>query len=152
MNSSAAPGNRSGITAKAIIGIDATPAEVYDALVNPAKIKKYFFGTDAQSDWKVGSPLKFTGEYEGKTYEDKGTILANEPGKQLQYSYWSSMSGIEDKPENYVTVTNTITEKDGKTLLEITQENVPTEEMRQHSEQNWNKVLHGLKDLVEGKA
>jgi len=44
------------------------------------------------------------------------------------------MSGIEDKPENYVTITYTLTEKGHKTKLLITQENIPDE--KQNSIQN----------------
>ena len=129
--------------------INAPKAKVWEALTEPAMIKQYFFGTETQTDWQVGSPVKFTGEWQGKTYEDKGTVLANETGKRLQYSYWSSMSGIEDKPENYVTVTYEITEKEGHTLVTISQDNIPSEEMKKHSEENWGKVLEGLKKLLE---
>jgi hypothetical protein len=65
------------------------------------------------------------------------------------FSYWSSMSGIEDLPENYVTVTFELTDEGNKTLLTVTQENIPNEEMRDHSEQNWKKVLKGLKEMLE---
>ena len=129
--------------------INAPLWKVWEALVTPEIIKKYFFGTDTKSDWTVGSPITFSGSWQGKTYQDKGTILANEPGKMLKYSYWSSMSGIEDKPENYVDVTYELVEKDGKTLITISQDNIPTEEMKKHSAENWGKVLKSLKDLME---
>ena len=129
--------------------IDAPVFKVWEALTTPAIIKKYFFGTDTVSDWVVDSPITFSGTWQGKTYQDKGTILANDPGRLLQYSYWSSMSGIEDKPENYVTVTYELAEHSGKTRLTISQDNIPSEEMKKHSEENWNKVLNGLKELME---
>ena len=143
---------KSNITGKASINIDASPEEVWKALITPSIIKQYFFGTNAVSDWNVGSPLIFKGEWEGKKYQDKGVILEKIPQKLFQYSYWSSMSGIEDKPENYVTVTYTLTEKDHKTKLLVTQENIPDEKTKQHSEQNWNKVLGDLKELLEKKS
>ena len=43
------------MTAKASIKINADKNEVWDALTNPDKIKQYFFGTNANSDWKKGS-------------------------------------------------------------------------------------------------
>jgi uncharacterized protein YndB with AHSA1/START domain len=129
--------------------IKAHPSKVWDALTKPELIKKYFFGTDAVSDWKVGSPLYFRGTWQGKSYEDKGTILKSEPNKIFKYSYWSSMSGIEDKPENYVDVTYQLAPKGDKTELTIIQENIPSDEMRKHSEQNWGMVMDGLKKLVE---
>jgi uncharacterized protein YndB with AHSA1/START domain len=129
--------------------IDAAPGEVWDALTNPDQIKKYFFGTEAISDWKKGSPLYFRGEWEGKKYEDKGTILETKQGELFKYTYWSSMSGIEDKPENYVIVTYRLSEVQGKTKVTITQENIESDDMRKHSEENWNKVLSDLKNLLE---
>ena len=140
---------KSDITGKASALISAPIQKIWDALTRPELIKKYFFGTDAISDWKKGSPLIFRGEWEGKTYEDKGTILETEPPVLFSYTYWSSMSGIPDKPENYVTITYHLKEENGKTRLTITQENIPDEKTKTHSEQNWNKVIADLKNLVE---
>ncbi|MEI9943521.1 MAG: SRPBCC family protein [Chitinophagaceae bacterium] len=140
---------KSNITGKVSTSINAPVEKVWEALITPSIIKQYFFGTNATSDWKVGSPLIFRGEWQGKTYEDKGTILEKIPQKLFSYSYWSSMSGIEDKPENYVTVSYKLSGDDKKTTLTITQENIPDEKMKEHSEGNWNKVLEQLKQLLE---
>ena len=140
---------KNAIKGEASMVVDAPREVVFDALTNPGQIKKYFFGTEAVSDWKVGSPLYFRGEWEGKKYEDKGTILEKKDGELLKYNYWSSMSGIEDKPENYVVITYALSEILGKTRVTITQENIPSEEMRIHSEENWTRVLGDLKNLLE---
>jgi uncharacterized protein YndB with AHSA1/START domain len=140
---------RKKLTAKASISIKADADEVWDALTNPDKIKQYFFGTNAISDWKKGSSLKFTGEWEGKKYEDKGTILDSEPGKLFRYTYWSSMGKLEDKPENYATVTYELVAAGNETILNIMQDNVETEESREHSESNWKWILTELKKFVE---
>ncbi|MDB5221470.1 MAG: hypothetical protein JWN83_137 [Chitinophagaceae bacterium] len=140
---------KNNITGSANISINVAASKVWEALTTPAIIKQYFFGTDAISDWKVGSPLIFKGEWQGKTYEDKGTILEVIPQKLFKYSYWSSMSGIEDKPENYVNVTYELSGNNDATTLTITQENIPDEKTREHSEQNWRKVLEDLKKLLE---
>lgn len=140
---------KSNITGKAEITINAPASKVWDALTKPEIIKQYFFGTDTTTDWKVGSPITFKGVWEGKSYFDKGTVLAFEPKKLVRYNYWNSMSGIEDKPENYVIITYKLSEDDDKTHVTITQQNIPDEKTKEHSEQNWNKVLHDLKDLLE---
>jgi uncharacterized protein YndB with AHSA1/START domain len=140
---------KNNITGKASITINAPSKIVWEALTTPSIIKQYFFGTTAISDWKAGSPLIFRGEWEGKNYEDKGTILETVPEKLFRYTYWSSMSGIEDKPENYVTITYRLSEKNNRTELTITQENIPDEKTKEHSVQNWNKVLNDLKQLLE---
>ena len=140
---------KNAIVAQISETISAPLWKVWEALVTPEIIKKYFFGTDAKSDWKVDSPITFSGSWQGKTYQDKGTILANDPGRLLKYSYWSSMSGIEDKLENYVGVAFELTENNGKTVITVTQDNIPSEEMKKHSAENWGKVLKSLKELME---
>jgi len=129
--------------------ISAPAAEVWDALINPEKIKKSLFGTDTHCDWKVGSPLRFTGEWEGKPYEDKGTILAIEKEKLLSYGYWSNFSGVPDLPENYQIVTFRLNELKDRTEIQLTQKNIRSEEVKSHSQENWRMVLNSLKELVE---
>lgn len=143
---------KSSITGKVTAIIKAPADKVWEALTKPEIIKQYFFNTNTETDWKPGSPIKFTGEWQGKTYEDKGTVLENVAGKRIKYSYWSSMSGIEDKPENYANITYTI-ESQGidQTGVIIEQENIPDEKMKIHSEENWGKVLNAMKDLLEKK-
>ena len=143
---------KNNIAAKVSTTINAPLSKVWDALTKPELIKQYFFGTNTDTDWKVGSPITFTGEWEGKSYQDKGTILQVEPNKLIKYNYWSSMSGIEDKPENYVDITYTLSEENGKTSLSITQENIPDEKMKEHSAENWRTVLDNLKEMVEKKS
>lgn len=140
---------KNNLTGKASITIDALASKVWEALTTPELIKQYFFGTEASSDWKVGSSISFNGEYKGKSYHDKGTILEVIPNKIFRYTYWSSMSGVEDKPENYVPITYALVESQDKTTLTVTQQNIPDEKMKAHSEENWKKVLANLKQLLE---
>jgi len=143
------PTMKKNYTAKASINIYAPVEKVWDALTNPAIIKKYFFGTNANSNWKVGGELTFTGEYQGKQYQDKGKILDMDENRLFKYTYWSSMSGKDDKPENYVEITYQLFPDGDMTTLRVTQEGIPNTEMREHSEQNWNMVLKNLKNLME---
>ncbi|MEN0053687.1 MAG: SRPBCC family protein [Mucilaginibacter sp.] len=124
-------------------------SKVWQGLTDPEMVKAYFFGTNLQSSWRVGEPIVFSGEWDGKKYEDHGTIQEIDPGKFLKYSYWSSMSGTDDKPENYATITYSLTENKGETSLIITQDNIKNEEAKQHSEQNWQGVFAGLRKMIE---
>jgi uncharacterized protein YndB with AHSA1/START domain len=133
------------------IDINAPAAKVWQGLTDPELVKQYFFGTNLKSDWKEGSPITFSGEWDGKAYEDKGTILEITPGEYVKYSYWSSMSGTEDKPENYANVSYKIIEKDDVSTLEITQDGIKDEASKEHSEQNWQMVFGGLKKILEEK-
>jgi len=137
------------LLARTQIDIDAPPARVWDALVNPAIIKEYMFGTNVVSDWQEGAPIVWKGEWQGKSYEDKGTILQFRPEHILQYSHFSPLTGEPDVPENYHTVTIELSPREGGTIVTLTQNNNPSEEEREHSEQNWAMMLQGLKKVIE---
>lgn len=136
-------------TAKVSLLIDAPKQTVWDALTKPAIIKEYFYGTEVTCAWTIGAPITFTGEWEGKTYLDKGTILQITPPDLLQYSYLSSWNNLPDIPENYATITYQLTEEKGITLLQITQDGISNESQREHSEQNWKNVMTAMKKLIE---
>jgi uncharacterized protein YndB with AHSA1/START domain len=145
---SQATAERSFVAKKTIV-INASISKVWDALTNPEYIKEYLFGTEATSDWKKGSPITFRGEWEGKSYEDKGTITDIEKEKLLRYTYWSSMSGKEDIPENYAHVTYELKPVGNATELTIIQDGNESEKSRDHSESNWGYVLDNLKKMLE---
>ncbi|MCE8429665.1 MAG: SRPBCC domain-containing protein [Candidatus Methanoperedens sp.] len=138
-----------GLIAKASITFNVSIAKVWDALVNPDKIKQYMFGTNTVSDWKEGSSIVWKGEWEGKKYEDKGVILRLEPGHLIQYSHFSPLTGQPDLPENYHIVTIELSGKGKQTYVSLLQDNNATEEAREHSEKNWNMLLEGLKTFLE---
>jgi uncharacterized protein YndB with AHSA1/START domain len=136
---------------KKSIEITASLMDVWNALTDRETIKKYFFGTEAISDWEEGSSLLFRGAWEGKSYEDKGTILEAIPGEMLKYDYWSGFSGLEDKPENYSVVTYTLEQAVDGTILYLKQKGFAGEEAKAHSEQGWTMVLKNLKELLESQ-
>ena len=139
-----------GFEAIKTVTIHATRAEVWSALTNPEKVKQYMHGTEMSTDWKEGSPISWKGEWKGRSYEDKGTVLAVEPQKLLKYTHWSPMGGSEDKPENYHTVTYELAGEDGKTTLTLVQDNnASQEEADKMASDNWGPVLIGLKETVE---
>jgi hypothetical protein len=59
------------------------------------------------------------------------------------------MSGKEDKPENYATVTYSLSKKDNATVLTLTQDNNNNEKAKDSSTKNWKTVLAKLKEVVE---
>ena len=137
------------LLAKATIRINATTERVWDALVTPDAIKQYMFGTNVVSEWREGSPITWQGEWQGKSYEDKGVILKLQPRRTIQYSHFSPLSGLPDRPENYHTVTIDLSAEGNQTQLSLTQDNNATEEARAHSEKNWGMMLAALKKFLE---
>lgn len=131
------------------ITIKADNLKVWDGLTNPDIIKQYMFGTETICDWKEGSEIIFQGNYEGNTYKDKGIIQKIIPGKILQYTYFSSFSGLEDKPENYHLITYKLSSTDNETELILVQENIQSQEAQEHSDKNWDFVLLKIKEILE---
>ena len=142
---------------KNTIIINASAVKVWDALTNPEQTKKYMFGCESVSDWKVGSPLLWRAHYEGKDMVFvKGKIVDIKPGKLLVYTTFDPNSTMADKPENYLNVTYDLTEKNGVTTFIVTQGDYSTvaEGERRYKEaynngEGWNPILEEIKKLAE---
>jgi len=134
---------------------------VWDTIVNPEKVSLYMFGTKITTDYKVGNPITFEGEYQEKKYKDIGEIIEYQKNSILQYSYLSSFSGLKNIPENYQMITFKLnvpelneelkegSDKESMVELEIIQSNMPSEEVKQHSKDNWKYVIGKIKEMAE---
>lgn len=139
-----------GFESRNTVTINAPKARVWDAITKPEMVKRYMHGTNLSTDWKEGSPITWKGEWKGRSYEDKGTVLVVKPQQLLQYTHWSPMGGSEDKPENYHTLTFVLEGGDGTTILTLTQDNNPTQEdADKMAKDNWGPVLNALKEAAE---
>jgi uncharacterized protein YndB with AHSA1/START domain len=138
-----------GFIAWADVDIRASIYRVWDALMNPAIIRQYMFGTRVISGWEEGDPIVWTGEWEGKRYQDRGMILRLDPGFLIRYSHYSPLSGLPDTPDHYHAVTVRLTSKGDFTRVSLSQDNNPTERASDHSRKNWETMLENLKRLLE---
>ena len=137
------------LIAKATVTINAPASKVWKALMDPELIKQYLFGADVISDWKVGSSIIYKGNYQGKAYEDKGTVLKAEPEKLLLITHWSPLSGTTDSPENYHKVSYELATEKDSTQLTITQDNNSSAEEQAQNAGFWQTVLEEIKKLLE---
>lgn len=64
--------------------IETTPEKLWEALTSSEFSRRYWFGTELQSDWKVGSPLALV---MNGTTTDTGKILEADPPRRLSYSF-----------------------------------------------------------------
>ena len=135
--------------ASAAVTIDAPPSRVWNALTDPAQIREYMFGSEVTSDFAEGSEVRYAGEFEGKKYEDHGVILEVKENELLRSTHFSPLSGQPDVPENYHTITYTLRDVGGSTLLSLEQDNNGSEEEAAHSSANWSQMLTALKAVVE---
>ena len=92
------------------IDIAAAPQAVWAMLTDPKLTKEYMFGCEAISDWKIGGPLIWRGELEGKPMVFvTGRVVSFEPHSLLAYTTFDPNGGLADVPSNHVTMTCRLT-------------------------------------------
>jgi uncharacterized protein YndB with AHSA1/START domain len=139
-----------GFEATRTLRIAAPPSRVWATLTEPDLVREYMHGTNMATSWTVGEPITWAGEWQGKSYLDKGTVLEVDPIQHLRYTHWSPMGGSEDRPENYHTVSFDLAADGDGTRLSLTQDNNPSQaEAEAMAENNWGPMLEGLKATAE---
>jgi uncharacterized protein YndB with AHSA1/START domain len=130
------------------IELDADAQTVWNALTVPDLTRRYFFGCEAVSDWKVGSPLLYRMEHEGQEVVPvHGVVRAVEEPRYLEATCIAA--GCEGQPNAETVVTYTLTPKGGGTELAVTQGEFADDGRRAEHESSWDHVLSGLKSLLE---
>jgi uncharacterized protein YndB with AHSA1/START domain len=136
--------------AHAEVEISASPQQVWDALTDPLAISRFMFGSQVDTDWQEGSPITWSGEYDGRSFQDKGQILEVDANRRLRMTHYSPLSGGEDVPENYHTLDYRLADDGDTTRLTLDQGGNDSEEQAEQFAQNWQMSLEQLKQYVEG--
>ena len=138
------------------IQIKAPMARVWAALTDPEWTKKYMFNCAVESDWKVGSPVLWKMQHEGKEIIPvKGDVEEIVPGQFLKYTVIDPNMGIPDIPENYLHVTYALSETKEGTELRVIQDGYEHaargKERYEESAQagGWSSILNVIKELLE---
>ena len=131
------------------ITINATPQKVWDTLTKPEFVKLWQYGSDLQTNWEIGGKIKFVTEWEGRTFEQSGTVLEFTPTQKLKYSLFAPRPDLEDKPENYFEMIYSLTGDNGQTKLEITQEDNRPNSVQEDEQGEENPILKMLKQIAE---
>jgi uncharacterized protein YndB with AHSA1/START domain len=130
------------------ITIKADRSKVWEALTNPEITKRYFFNCEVLSDWKAGSPITFKGRmFLVMKIEMTGTIVDIERGKLLKYTLKNKKGGVS-------TVTDQLTYAKGETTVSVTDDVGKAdgvEKRYKRSVKGWDKILKGLKEVVESE-
>lgn len=139
---------RYSLAVETVISADIT--DVWELLVNPAETGRLFWGTTVESDFKVGSPIVWKGVWEGKPFEDRGTIKRVEKNAVLQYSHWSTASDTPNDEATHNLLTFQLTKEDRGVRVVLQHENIATMAMKEHSEKMWTQLLATMKRMAEG--
>lgn len=132
------------------ITINASKQRVWDVLTQPALVKLWQYGSDLLTDWKVGSKIEFITVWEEKVFKQWGTVLTFQPTDNLSYNLFAPRPGLEDKLENYFIMQYRLTDMNGKTRLEIVQEDNRPGAVQEKPQGDENPILQALRKLAEG--
>ncbi|QCO98912.1 SRPBCC domain-containing protein [Arthrobacter sp. 24S4-2] len=135
--------------AEASVLVEAPRSRVWKALTDPSIVRQYFLGTNVTTTWREGDPVTFAGEWQGRSYEDKGIVLENRREELLRITHYSPLTGLPDAPENYHTVEYRLIEQPNGTEITITQGNNKSDSEAEESAKLWEMVLGNLKELLE---
>ncbi|HEY1168429.1 MAG TPA: SRPBCC domain-containing protein [Candidatus Limnocylindrales bacterium] len=128
------------------IYIRTTPERLWRAITDPADTRLYYFGTEVQSDWKVGSKLVYL---EGGHVTLDCNILEIDPTHKLVHSFTMSYDP-EMAAERPSRVTWEIEKLGDACRLTLVHDEFDGETRTYHEvEHGWAHILSSLKTLIE---
>src|SRR3954464_1908195 len=137
-------------TSESTVKILAPATKVWLALTSPGLVKQWQDGSDLQTTWEVGTSIVFRNEWDGRVFEQKGTVLEFSPESRLKYSLFVPRPDLQEIPEHYFFMTYELAERDGTTSLLVRQDDPrPAPPTESSAGDDGPVVLSGLKGLVE---
>jgi uncharacterized protein YndB with AHSA1/START domain len=131
------------------VSVNAAKGTVWKVVTDPVHVRQWQYGSVLDTNWSIGGPIRFTTEWDGQTFEQWGRVLTFDEPNKLSYSLFAPRPELEDRAENYFTMTYELTDGDGVTVLTITQEDPrPSDELDDESNDE-NPVLIALKGVAE---
>jgi uncharacterized protein YndB with AHSA1/START domain len=123
--------------------VRSSPDEIWQAIVDGEITEKYYFHTRAQSDWTVGSVIRY---YEqGGDLSSEGNILEIEPGSHVKMTYKPVWLG-DSTPS--IVIWDVQPLKPSLTRVKLTHAEVDDAIFAQMSS-GWVYILSNLKSVLE---
>lgn len=131
----------------AITYIATTPEKLWAALTQGEITRRYWHDRRIESDWQVGSPMRF---YEGDSAEvtDSGDVQESDPPRRLVYSFRNGEPS-QRKPETRLAFTIEPQPETGIVKLTVVHDLIKAEDIGLWRE-GWSPKLATLKSLLEG--
>ena len=122
--------------------IETTPEKLWEALTNTQFMKKYWFGSNFETDWKIGSTIKETQQDGSPGFQ--GEIVQFEPPQLLSYTFYTESEmktqvTFDIKPQGATAVKLTTTHEGYE---------IGSKDYQSISE-GWAAVLSSLKTFLE---
>ena len=134
--------------------VEAPVSAVWDVLT--ARKSAMFMGADVETDWGTGSPISFTGEFNGKAFKDHGEIRDIEDRRRLTFTHYSPSSGKPDVPDSYNLVDVRLEPHGERTRVKLSQAPLggdrPDAATVAAFRRNWEVMLGGLKTAAEERS
>ena len=134
--------------------VDANVSAVWDALT--ARKSAMFMGADVETDWGPGSPISFTGEFNGKPFKDHGEVRDFEDLRRLAFTHYSPTSGKPDVRDSYNFVDVRLEPLGERTRVKLSQTPLggerPDAQTIEAFRRNWEVMLNGLKAAAEERS
>jgi uncharacterized protein YndB with AHSA1/START domain/biotin operon repressor len=141
--------------------IRTTPERLWQALTEPTFIRRYF-GGGPESDWAVGSPVRWRMAADDDNHDWDQWVLEAEPYRRLSYTWhnyqpemaalfgWSEERLAELQEERRSKVTFDIEPAGAAVKLTVLHDDFePGSEMLDGVSQGWPMILSNLKSLLE---
>ncbi|MEO7221542.1 MAG: SRPBCC domain-containing protein [Devosia sp.] len=137
---------------KQIVDIETTIAadagKVWKALTGPGATVMPM--TKVKTDWTVGHPIVFTGEWKGKSFEDHGEIRKVAQDREVIFTHWS---GDRVQPEDYHVVRYALSADGDATKVRLTQSNIgPKAEVDDKTAAEFTKTFGLMLDQLKQTA
>ncbi|MBL7930740.1 MAG: SRPBCC domain-containing protein [Bacteroidia bacterium] len=133
------------------ISVNASAEKVWQAISSADLVKQWMLdeGLEVEAGKMPGEPFTVTGKLHWVPFKNKGYVLHADEFRRFSYSHLSSLSALQDLPENYTIVDFEITPQTDTTLLKLRLSNFPTESIYKHVVFYWNTTLGVLKTFIE---
>jgi uncharacterized protein YndB with AHSA1/START domain len=150
--------------------INTTPERLWRALTDPAFTRRYWSGVALESDWRVGSPVRWQGAPGEPARDLDQVVLESEPGRRLSYTWhnyqpehaeffgWSDEQLAELVKERRSKVTFDIEPHGDAVRLTVTHDGFEPDSLMyravsgQLDSGGWPEIVASLKTLLETGA
>jgi uncharacterized protein YndB with AHSA1/START domain len=134
--------NEHDVTVTRTIHADST--RVWDVLTGPDNVEQWMMGAKVESTWQPGASIRWSGDYDGKSFTDTGEVVEAEPGRLLVHTHTSG--GQEHR------LRWKLDDGDGSTKLTLVQSGASSAEEADQFKQSWGAMLDQLRDVAEADS